>query len=327
MTSHDPGVADLHHFSYGLLTPGVAYALSVLGSLLGLTCTSRARAARSRRQRAWWLLLAAWAIGGTGIWSMHFMAMLGFTVTGARIRYDVPLTLVSAVTAIVVVGIGLTVARHGGRGPARIVLGGLFTGTGVAAMHYTGMGAMRLDGVIAYDPALVVISVVVAVVAATVALWFTVTLHRPRMIFAAALVMGVAVTGMHYTGMAAVSVRVTGPSLSLTGASAISLLVPIVLMVILVVGGLIYALGAAPSEADLAGRAYLEARQAQRERDSQLEPAASTSTRRRHGPAMFQRSASLINSSPSRGETGSDTSSAGSDTSVATRTTSGATFK
>lgn len=301
--------------------------LSILGSLLGLMCTARARGARNGGQRSWWLLLAAWAIGGTGIWSMHFMAMLGFSVTGVRIRYDVPLTLASALIAVVVVGIGLFIAGFGRRGPIRIVLGGLFTGVGVAGMHYAGMAAMRLDGVVEYDPGLVAASVVIAVVAATVALWFTVTLRRRAVIFGASLLMGVAVCGMHYTGMAAMSVRLGPPSLEVTGASAMSLLVPIGLLVLIVIGVLVFAIGAAPSEEDFAGRAYIEARQAERDSKAQSAAATSASTRRRQGPAMFQRSASLINSSGFSGATGNDASTPDSGTSDATRTTSGATFK
>lgn len=258
---------------------------------------------------------------------MHFLAMLGFTVTGAQIRYDVPLTVASALIAIVVVGIGLFVAGFGRRGPARIITGGLFAGVGVAAMHYTGMGAMRLDGVVDYDPGLVAASVVIAVVAATVALWFTVTLRRRAVIFGAALVMGVAVCGMHYTGMAAMSVRLGPPSSAITGASAMSLLVPIALLVLLVIGGLVFAIGAAPSDDDFAGRAYLEARQAQRESQTQSAAATSASTRRRQGPATFHRSASVISSSASSGAAGSEVSKPGNGTSDATRTTSGATFK
>ncbi len=72
------------HFSYGWLTPGLAYFLSVLGSLLGLVCTVRARAMIDNARRARWLVLAAWAIGGTGIWVMHFMAMIGFSVPDIR---------------------------------------------------------------------------------------------------------------------------------------------------------------------------------------------------------------------------------------------------
>ncbi len=255
---------------------------------------------------------------------MHFMAMLGFAVSGVRIRYDVPLTVASAVLAIAVVAAGLFIAGTGTRGPARIVLGGLFTGLGVAGMHYTGMFAMRLDGTISYDPSLVAASVVIAVVAATVALWFTVTLTRRPVIFGAAFVMGVAVTGMHYTGMASMSVRLTDPTLEVSGATAMSLLVPIALLVLIVIGLLLFAIGAGPSDDDFAGRAYLEERRAQREAQ-----AASTnaSTRRRHGPATFQRSANESNSSGSRGDAGKASSRWGRGTSTATRTTSGATFR
>src|SRR3569833_1697492 len=73
-------VNQVHHFTYGWITPAFAFAMSVLGSLLGLVSTARARAATDRRRRAWLLVLAAWAIGGTGIWVVHFMAMIGFSV-------------------------------------------------------------------------------------------------------------------------------------------------------------------------------------------------------------------------------------------------------
>ena len=85
-------MGELHHFTYGPITPIFAYAMSFLGSLLGLVSTARARAATDTRRRAWLLILAAWAIGGTGIWVMHFMAMIGFSVTGSTLRYDVPPT-------------------------------------------------------------------------------------------------------------------------------------------------------------------------------------------------------------------------------------------
>ncbi len=257
---------------------------------------------------------------------MHFMAMLGFTVPGARIRYDVPLTAASAVTAIVVVGIGLFIAGSGRRGGARIVLGGLFTGVGVAAMHYTGMFAMRVDGKVSYDPGLVAASVVIAVVAATVALWFTVTLSNRIVIFGAALVMGVAVCGMHYTGMASMSVTLAEHTDTITGATALSLLVPIGLSVLIVIGLLLFAIGVGPTDEDSAARAYLAKLQAEREA-AQSAAATNASTSRRQGPAMFQRSASRSNSSGSLGDKGSPTSSFGSDTSTATRTTSDATFK
>jgi NO-binding membrane sensor protein with MHYT domain len=259
-------MAEIHHFTYGWITPVLAYALSVLGSVLGLTCAVHARRADSGAGRAGWLTLAAFAIGGTGIWTMHFMAMLGFGVVGTDIRYDVLETAFSALVAIVVVGVGLFIVGMGGTGrPAwwRILLGGLLAGLGVNAMHYMGMAAMRLNGVVTYDQALVAASIVIAVVAATVALWLCQTVRNGLAVFAAALVMGVAVNGMHFTGMRAMSVEL-GAHQSISGATASALIVPIVLAVIFVVVGLVYAVLAAPTEEDRAAAAFLDSRMANR---------------------------------------------------------------
>lgn len=257
-------MAEVHHFTYGWVTPVLAYALSVLGSLLGLTCAVRVHEASTPGRRAWWLILAAWAIGGTGIWVMHFMAMLGFAVVGSQIRYDVPETAASAVVAITVVGIGLFIVGMGRPTKLKIAIGGLITGLGVNAMHYLGMSAMRLDGEVTYDRTLVAASIGIAVVAATVALWLAVTVRGAGAIFGSGLVMGVAVCGMHFTGMAAMRVQLHEPGV-LAGATASTLLVPIVLAVIFVMVGLVYAVLAAPTEEDRAAAAYLAARMADRE--------------------------------------------------------------
>jgi NO-binding membrane sensor protein with MHYT domain len=251
-------MGQIDHFTYGWITPGLAYALSFLGSLLGLVCTARVRRAPTLAGRAGWLILAAWAIGGTGIWVMHFMAMLGFGVSGEDIRYDIPITVASAVMAIVVVGIGLFIVGLGRPRPWKIIVGGVFTGLGVVTMHYIGMAAMRLDGTVSYDRRLVAASVVIAVVAATVALWFTSVLQRTAVIVGAALVMGVAVCGMHYTAMLAMSVHVHPALGEPKGASAPALVVPIVLLVIFVVIGLIYSVLAAPTEEDRAAAASVD---------------------------------------------------------------------
>lgn len=229
------------HFTYGLLTPGLSYAISVLGSLLGLICTARARNMPDPRRRARWLLLAAWAIGGTGIWVMHFMAMIGFSVPGMPVRYDFTLTLASWLTAIVVVAIGLFIVGFGRPNAIKIVLAGILTGVGVAGMHYTGMFAMRVPADVSYDRKLVIASIAIAVVAATVALWFTVTLRRGWLLFIAALIMGVAVNGMHYTGMYALRMSefVAKP---ITGLLPISLVAPIVVFVVAVLVVLLVAL-------------------------------------------------------------------------------------
>jgi NO-binding membrane sensor protein with MHYT domain len=254
-------MAAIHHFDHGWLTPTVSYVLSVLGSLLGLVCAVRIRSAPSTGWRVWWRGLAAVAIGGTGIWTMHFVAMLGFSVDGTPIRYDVGLTAASAIIAVVTVGLGLSVALLGETGRRiRILVGGLLAGLGVTAMHYTGMAAMRLNGEISYASLRVAASVAIAVVAATVALWLALTVSKPLIIFASALVMGVAVNGMHFTGMSAMSVREDQPSGRLSGATASTLLIPIGLAVLFAALGLVYALMAAPTDEDRAGAAYLAAR-------------------------------------------------------------------
>ncbi len=235
-------MAEVHHFTYGWITPAFSYSLSVIGSLLALICTARARGVASTASRARWLGLAAWALGGTGIWVMHFVAMLGFTVPDSPVRYDVATTVASWVTAVVVVGLGLFVVGFGRRTGGKVLAGGLVTGLGVAAMHYTGMAAMRLEGTVGYDARLVAASIAIAVVAATVALWFTVTLRRPVHLGIAALIMGVAVNGMHFTGMAAMQVHLVSTGGRLSGVPALVFLAPIMVFVMTVAITLAYAL-------------------------------------------------------------------------------------
>lgn len=215
---------EIDHFSHGLLTPVLAYLMSFTGSLLGLRCVVRARAGSGH---AGWLVAAAVALGGTGIWVMHFIAMLGFSIHGASIRYDVPITLLSAVIAMVVVWIGLRVAQLPVLEPVALYIGGAITGVGVGAMHYCGMYAMKSDAVIEYDGRIVLLSMVIAVIAATAALWFALHIRGTLATIGAALVMGVAVCGMHYTGMFAMHVQNGHHMHPPAGAGAIQLLTPL----------------------------------------------------------------------------------------------------
>jgi NO-binding membrane sensor protein with MHYT domain len=221
-------MAEVHHFSYGLLTPVLAYVMSCTGSLLGLLCTARARAS-SGRLGIGWLLLGALSIGGTGIWVMHFIAMLGFRVAGWNIRYDVGYTLLSALVAVAVVGIGVFAVGMGGYRTSVLLIGGSITGLGVASMHYIGMAALRLSGHIDYDMITVALSVLIAIVAATVALWFTIRVNGTWATVGAALIMGVAVSGMHYTGMLAARVHVDSGASHPVGAQAFDLLLPLII--------------------------------------------------------------------------------------------------
>ncbi|MEV0225959.1 MHYT domain-containing protein [Streptomyces sp. NPDC050704] len=215
----------MDHFGAGWVTPVLSYAMACVGAALGLRCTVRALEADGSSKRNW-LLLASVAIG-SGIWTMHFVAMLGFGVEGTPIRYDVPLTMLSLVVAVLVVGAGVFTAGYGRSRVRGVLLGGLGTGLGVAAMHYLGMLALNLHGTIRYDSTLVIASVVIAVVAATAALTLSLTVRGPVVATAAALVMGLAVSSMHYTAMYAVRITLDPSSAALSGATATEFIFPI----------------------------------------------------------------------------------------------------
>ncbi|MFE1025077.1 MHYT domain-containing protein [Streptomyces sp. NPDC058818] len=215
----------LDHAALGWLTPALSYAMACTGAALGLRCTVRALAATGRARRNW-LLTAASAIG-TGIWTMHFVAMLGFRVSGTDIRYDVPLTLTSLLIAMIVVSAGVFAVGYGRERGRALMLGGLTTGLGVASMHYLGMAAVRLHGDVGYDPLRVGLSVLIAVAAATAALWAALNIKSPLAVTLASLIMGAAVSSMHYTGMLAVSVRVTPSGETLPGATAMQFIFPL----------------------------------------------------------------------------------------------------
>jgi NO-binding membrane sensor protein with MHYT domain len=225
-------LVQVHNFAYGILNPGLAYLMSCLGCFLGLQCTQRARAFEGA-PRARWLLLAAVSIGATGIWVMHFIAMLGFTIDGQVIQYSVPVTILSMLIAVVVVAVGLLIVGFGGEGLRPLLLGGTIIGIGVAGMHYMGMYAMRMPDTIHWNVPLVILSVIIAIVAGTAALWAALRLHGGLLAtIAASLIMGVAVSGMHYTGMAALHVFSApgGGMLSMGGGvGATSFLLPLIL--------------------------------------------------------------------------------------------------
>ncbi|MFI6866100.1 MHYT domain-containing protein [Nocardia sp. NPDC050406] len=233
---------ELDHFSSGWVNPVLAYAMSVIGSALGLRAAVHARGSR---HPGGWLFTAAVALGGCGIWVMHFIAMLGFSIEGARIQYDMPMTLLSAAIAIVVVWIGLSIVVRVPREAVGLPIGGAITGLGVAAMHYLGMYAMHPGAHIQYNTALVVLSVVIAVVAATAALWFMLHVRGFLNTLGSALVMGIAVCGMHYTGMAAMRAHAVDHEMSTSGADPIELITPLMLVVTVVTMTLIVVVGLA----------------------------------------------------------------------------------
>jgi len=174
-------------------------ALSVVTAMVASYCCFRL-ADRIHGVRGKVLLAAAAVAMGGGIWSMHFIGMLAASLP-IQVRYDGLLTLVSALVSILMTGIALFLASAGTASAA--MLGGLLMGGGISAMHYIGMAALRCDAMVDYAPGMVVLSVAVAVLASGAALWFAYTLRGKRRRVLAAALMGAAISGMHYTAMAA----------------------------------------------------------------------------------------------------------------------------
>jgi NO-binding membrane sensor protein with MHYT domain len=248
----------VYNFSHGLLNPGLGYFMSCLGSFLGLRCLTRARA-YTGWSRASWLLLASVAIGATGIWVMHFVAMLGFSIPGQQILYNVPMTLVSLLVAVIVVAVGLFIVGYAS-GPLPVLIGGVIIGVGVAAMHYVGMSAMSMPGTVRYNMALVAVSVLIAIVAGTAALLAGLHVRGAWSSLAVSLVMGVAVTGMHYTGMAAMHVYAGRGGMTVTGASPNSFLFPLLLGASVLTFMLSLIIALSPNEEEIRADARLSQR-------------------------------------------------------------------
>src|SRR6266404_2307924 len=187
-------------------------ALSVLvasfASYTALDLGGHVGAARGFARRAW-LAAAAIAMGG-GIWSMHFIGMLAF-VMPIPMSYDIGLTTLSLVVAVIVTGGGFYVISRQGASPLRLALSGIFMGLGIAAMHYTGMAAMQGHAELSYELLFVALSLVIAIGASTVALWLAFRTTDLGQKLVAAVVMGLAISGMHYTAMRAAIFTAHGP--------------------------------------------------------------------------------------------------------------------
>jgi len=184
----------------------LSYLIAAFASYVALDLAKRVRTSDKAMAMGWW---AGGSVAmGTGIWSMHFVGMLAATLPFA-VGYNYVVTSLSWVAAAIVSAIALYVASRSRLTPTRLILGALAMGAGICAMHYTGMAAMSVELGIRWNPWLIAASAGIAVVASAVALLIFFLLRRVadktawRWQLAAAAVMGAAVCGMHYTGMAA----------------------------------------------------------------------------------------------------------------------------
>jgi signal transduction histidine kinase/CheY-like chemotaxis protein len=237
---HEPGLVFL------------SFVIAAFASYCSLDMAERLRAAEGRG-RVFWLGMSGLTLGA-GIWSMHFVAMTAFDAPLEQ-GYEIGPTLFSGLIAVVAVIAGLAAM---GRKPsiASLLAGGAVVGAGVVAMHYVGMSALDVPGEIVYRPGLFGASILIALTAATAALWLASTVAKTWHRAVAALVMAVAICGMHYTAMAG-TVLIAGPHTHSPAAVPKELLAAIVTLGVaaLVAIGLVMAF----LDRRMADRAVLEA--------------------------------------------------------------------
>ncbi|SAI19487.1 signaling protein [Bordetella ansorpii] len=194
-------------FQDGLLM--LSFVIALLGSYVALSAAARIRDS-VREGESWrgYAVIGAVSMGGIGIWGMHFIGMQAQNLP-FDVEYALIPTLFSALVAIAFSGVAFW---YVGRRPfslLRCSVAGLLAGLAVAAMHYIGVSAMRMPAFFQWNVGLVVLSVVIAVLAATAAVWLAFNVHREWQRILAAGLMAIAVCGMHYTGVAAAMVVCT----------------------------------------------------------------------------------------------------------------------
>ncbi|RQS40567.1 histidine kinase [Burkholderia sp. Bp8990] len=195
------------HGTYNLLLVLLSLVIATLASYTALDLAAFISLLDDPRLKRAWLAGGAAAMG-TGIWSMHFVGMLALSLP-IPLGYALPDTGASLAIAVLVSYFALNVVTRARLSRRHLLAGGALMGAGIVGMHYTGMAAMRMAPGIRYEPALFAASIGVAVIASTAALWMAQTLraqqarHATAQRIGAALIMGIAITGMHYTAMAA----------------------------------------------------------------------------------------------------------------------------
>lgn len=225
---------------YNPLLTCLSVVVAFLASFTALEGAAMLNAVISSRWRHVWLAGSACAMG-IGIWSMHFIGMIALTLPIA-VGYDLDVTAASLALAVLAALVALATVSRGCLSPRRLLAAGIVMGLGVAAMHYTGMIAMRMSPGIDYDPVRVALSLVIAIGASIGALWLAFHLRdsrRENIVWkrlGAAAVMAFAISGMHYTGMSAATFADASRCLSThkVDANALALIVGVASTVVLI---------------------------------------------------------------------------------------------
>jgi NO-binding membrane sensor protein with MHYT domain/two-component sensor histidine kinase len=191
---------------YDLSLVGLSVLVAILASYTALSLAGSIADAKGTRARGFWLIGGSLAMG-FGVWSMHFVGMLAFSMPGMVMAYDRPLMILSIIVAVAASALALYVVSNPKENRPTYLLAGIAMGIAIAGMHYLGMASMKMAARIEWNYWLVAISVLIAIVASNGALWLAFQLRgeteRRSQIGRAlgALGMGIAIAGMHYTGM------------------------------------------------------------------------------------------------------------------------------
>jgi diguanylate cyclase (GGDEF)-like protein/PAS domain S-box-containing protein len=204
-----------HVGTYNSVLVAVSLLIATVASYTALDLAGRIQASSGWVKHAW-LAMAALAMGG-GMWAMHFVAMLAFTLPDVKATYEITLTILSFVLPVFATGISIHVLSRTHAGPVPLLLGGLLMGLGMAGMHYTGMAALEIGADISYERLWVIVSVLIAIGASTVALWLAFRNVGPLQKLLAAPVMGVASAGLHYSAMQGAIVTTQSPIRAIDG--------------------------------------------------------------------------------------------------------------
>ncbi len=196
--------------SYDHTYVALSFLISFLGSLVALTSARRIIGPNGRINH-FDLLASTLALGGIGVWTMHFTGMAALKMMDLHVGYAMTETLLSLLVVCLATGFGLSHVARDPSSKARLLTAGAALGLGVGVMHYLGMYGMRFGGYISWSFGLVVVSILIAVVAATAALWLAINTKPLALRLLAAVIMAVAVCAMHYTGMAAADFVCTTP--------------------------------------------------------------------------------------------------------------------
>lgn len=207
--------------TYSLSLVALSIAIATLASYTALDLSSLISLIDKPRLRSGWLAAGA-ASMGIGIWAMHFIGMLAFSLS-TPLGYDFGATFLSLAIAVFVSYFALNAVTRPVLKRERLAVGGVLMGLGIAGMHYVGMTALQMEPPIGYEPSLFVVSIAIAIATSTIALWLTHRLsvegksHVIVKRIGAAAVMGVAIAGMHYTGMASAHFQANAICTSVTG--------------------------------------------------------------------------------------------------------------